>query len=105
VLKNSTLFPDDKVHLVHEQEHGGFRGVLLERIETGNLIINLWDCGGQDSFMDSYLSTQRSTIFQHVWVLIYVFKVGTRNVANLHPQDKTRQPPRPPTRTRENPYP
>ncbi|KAH8994396.1 Gtr1/RagA G protein conserved region-domain-containing protein [Lactarius hatsudake] len=40
----------------------------------GDLILNLWDCGGQDSFMDSYLSTQRSTIFQHVWVLIYVFE-------------------------------
>ena len=31
--------------------------------------------------MDSYLSTQRSTIFQHVWVLIYVFEVGTRDAA------------------------
>jgi Ras-related GTP-binding protein A/B len=28
--------------------------------------------------MDSYLSTQRSTIFQHVAVLIYVFDVETR---------------------------
>jgi Ras-related GTP-binding protein A/B len=41
----------------------------------GDLILNLWDCGGQDAFMDSYLSTQRSTIFQHVGVLIYVFEV------------------------------
>ena len=47
----------------------------------GDLILNLWDCGGQDSFMDSYLSTQRSTIFQHVWVLIYVFEVGARDAA------------------------
>ncbi|KAN0135371.1 Gtr1/RagA G protein conserved region domain containing protein [Lactarius tabidus] len=47
----------------------------------GDLILNLWDCGGQDSFMDSYLSTQRSTIFQHVWVLIYVFEVGARDTA------------------------
>lgn len=44
----------------------------------GDLVLNLWDCGGQDSFMDSYLSTQRSTIFQHVAVLIYVFDVETR---------------------------
>ena len=28
--------------------------------------------------MDSYLSTQRSTIFQHVAVLIYVFDIETR---------------------------
>ena len=44
----------------------------------GDLVLNLWDCGGQDSFMDSYLSTQRSTIFQHVAVLIYVFDIETR---------------------------
>ena len=46
----------------------------------GDLILNLWDCGGQDSFMDSYLNTQRSTIFQHVGVLIYVFDVETREM-------------------------
>jgi Ras-related GTP-binding protein A/B len=31
--------------------------------------------------MDSYLTTQRSTIFQHVCVLIYVFEVGARDAA------------------------
>ena len=45
----------------------------------GDLILNLWDCGGQDAFMDSYLSTQQSTIFQHVGVLIYVFEVESRS--------------------------
>jgi Ras-related GTP-binding protein A/B len=44
----------------------------------GDLVLNLWDCGGQDSFMDNYLSTQRSTIFQHVAVMIYVFDVESR---------------------------
>ena len=47
----------------------------------GDLILNLWDCGGQDAFMDSYLTTQRSTIFQHVGVLIYVFEVESRDMA------------------------
>lgn len=47
----------------------------------GDLILNLWDCGGQDAFMDIYLSTQRSTIFQHVGVLIYVFEVESRDMA------------------------
>jgi Ras-related GTP-binding protein A/B len=47
----------------------------------GGLILNLWDCGGQDAFMDSYLSTQRATIFQHVGVLIYVFDVGAHERA------------------------
>ncbi|KAG7092927.1 hypothetical protein E1B28_009232 [Marasmius oreades] len=46
----------------------------------GDLILNLWDCGGQDAFMDSYLTTQRSTIFQHVGVLIYVFDVESREM-------------------------
>jgi len=44
----------------------------------GDLILNLWDCGGQDAFMDAYLSAQRSTIFQHVGVMIYVFDVESR---------------------------
>ncbi|KAF8350500.1 Gtr1/RagA G protein conserved region-domain-containing protein [Amanita rubescens] len=44
----------------------------------GDLILNLWDCGGQDAFMDSYLTTQRPTIFQQVGVLIYVFDVETQ---------------------------
>ena len=47
----------------------------------GDLILNLWDCGGQDAFMDSYLSTQQFTIFQHVGVLIYVFEVESRSFA------------------------
>lgn len=46
----------------------------------GDLILNLWDCGGQDAFMDSYLTTQRSTIFQQVGVLIYVFDVETNEM-------------------------
>ncbi|KAI0748489.1 Gtr1/RagA G protein conserved region-domain-containing protein [Daedaleopsis nitida] len=46
----------------------------------GDLILNLWDCGGQDAFMDSYLTTQQSTMFQHVGVMIYVFEVETRNM-------------------------
>ncbi|KAH7921069.1 hypothetical protein BV22DRAFT_1039104 [Leucogyrophana mollusca] len=47
----------------------------------GDLILNLWDCGGQDAFMDSYLTTQRSTIFSHVGVMIYVFDVETREMS------------------------
>ncbi|KAG6916646.1 hypothetical protein DXG01_005932 [Tephrocybe rancida] len=46
----------------------------------GDLILNLWDCGGQDAFMDSYLTTQRSTIFQHVGVMIYVFDIESQGM-------------------------
>lgn len=47
----------------------------------GDLILNLWDCGGQDAFMDSYLSTQQLTIFSHVGVMIYVFDVESRDMS------------------------
>ncbi len=39
----------------------------------GNLVLNLWDCGGQQAYMDSYLDKQRSQVFSTVGVLIYVF--------------------------------
>ncbi|CAL1156390.1 unnamed protein product [Cladocopium goreaui] len=38
----------------------------------GNLKLNLWDCGGQDQFMENYFESQRENIFQHCEVLIYV---------------------------------
>lgn len=49
----------------------------------GNLFLNLWDCGGQDAFFDSYLAPaaaggQRESVFGNVAVLIYVFDVESR---------------------------
>jgi Ras-related GTP-binding protein A/B len=41
----------------------------------GNLALNLWDCGGQEAFMENYFSNQRDHIFRNVEVLIYVFDV------------------------------
>jgi len=41
----------------------------------GNLILNLWDCGGQDAFMENYFESQRDQIFRNVEVLIYVFDI------------------------------
>lgn len=41
----------------------------------GNLILNLWDCGGQEAFMECYFATQKDNIFKNVEVLIYVFDV------------------------------
>ncbi|XP_063102045.1 ras-related GTP-binding protein B isoform X1 [Cavia porcellus] len=46
----------------------------------GNLVLNLWDCGGQDSFMENYFTSQRDNIFQNVEVLIYVFDVESREL-------------------------
>ncbi|EMR10280.1 GTP-binding protein gtr1 [Pneumocystis murina B123] len=51
----------------------------------GNLVLNLWDCGGQDAFMENYLSAQRDHIFRNVEVLIYVFDVESREFdVDLH---------------------
>ena len=44
----------------------------------GNLTLNLWDCGGQDAFMENYLSRQKEHVFGNVAVLIYVFDVESR---------------------------
>ncbi|ELW63909.1 Ras-related GTP-binding protein B [Tupaia chinensis] len=46
----------------------------------GNLILNLWDCGGQDTFMENYFTSQWDNIFQNVEVLIYVFDVESREL-------------------------
>ena len=43
-----------------------------------NLVLNLWDCGGQEAFMEHYFSSQRDHIFRNVEVLIYVFDVESR---------------------------
>jgi len=41
----------------------------------GNLVLTLWDCGGQEAFMESYFESQRDQIFRNVEVLIYVFDI------------------------------
>ncbi|OQO14098.1 hypothetical protein B0A48_00974 [Cryoendolithus antarcticus] len=48
----------------------------------GNLQLNLWDCGGQDSFVESYLNNQRSHVFSSVAVLIFVFDISSREPAS-----------------------
>jgi Ras-related GTP-binding protein A/B len=46
----------------------------------GNLVLNLWDCGGQETFMENYFSSQRDHIFRNVEVLIYIFDIESREV-------------------------
>jgi Ras-related GTP-binding protein A/B len=41
----------------------------------GNLVLNLWDCGGQYRFYESYFDSKRDTIFRNVEVLIYVLDI------------------------------
>ncbi|KAF2436746.1 ras-related GTP-binding protein-like protein A [Tothia fuscella] len=44
----------------------------------GNLMLNLWDCGGQDGFVENYLTHQRTHVFSSVAVLIFVFDIESR---------------------------
>jgi Ras-related GTP-binding protein A/B len=47
----------------------------------GNLALNLWDCGGQEEFMEKYFTSQRDHIFTNVEVLIFVFDVESNEIA------------------------
>ena len=40
---------------------------LVHRL-LGNLVLNLWDCGGQEAFMENYFASQRDNIFRNVEV-------------------------------------
>ena len=51
----------------------------------GNLILNLWDCGGQEAFMECYFATQKDNIFKNVEVLIYVFDVQSQELDKVRP--------------------
>jgi len=45
----------------------------------GDLVLNLWDCGGQDAFYESYFERDRETIFRSVELLIYVFDIESEH--------------------------
>ena len=47
----------------------------------GNLVLNLWDCGGQEAFMENYFESQRDHIFRNAAVLIYVFDIESQQLA------------------------
>ncbi|KAI4111673.1 MAG: hypothetical protein LQ345_006738 [Seirophora villosa] len=53
----------------------------------GNLLLDIWDCGGQDAFTESYLTSQKPYVFSDVGVLIYVFDVESTDfsAAEQHP--------------------
>jgi len=46
----------------------------------GNLVLNIWDCGGQEAVMENYFTSQKDQIFRNVEVLIYVFDVESREL-------------------------
>ena len=50
--------------------------VAQSRIQfIGNLCLDLWDCPGQDKFMQDYFTTRKEEIFSRVFVMIYLFDI------------------------------
>ena len=47
---------------------------MIDRL-LGNLVLNLWDCGGQEAFMENYFASQRDNIFRNVEVTSFYFLV------------------------------
>jgi len=70
IFANYMARDTNRLHQTHLIEHSSLRFL-------GNLKLNLWDCGGQDTFMDNYFDSQRETIFQNAQVLIYVLNAKT----------------------------
>ena len=81
----SHISPDiDQAHLANLKlppKRGATIDIDLSHVKfLGNLTLNLWDCGGQEAFMENYLSQQRAHVFSNVGVLIYVFDIESRDV-------------------------
>lgn len=66
IFNNYSAYDTKRLGATIDVEHSHLRFL-------GNMTLNLWDCGGQDVFMDSYLNSKREHIFQMVEVLIHVF--------------------------------
>lgn len=54
-----------RLHPTNQVEHSSFRFM-------GNLMLSLWDCGGQDVFMENYFESQKEHVFRSAMILIYV---------------------------------
>ena len=51
----------------------------------GNLTLNLWDCGGQEAFMENYFASQRENIFR------YVLELGSKHSNRFPSLTKTKK--------------
>mmetsp|Transcript_3066 Transcript_3066/g.3648 ORF Transcript_3066/g.3648 Transcript_3066/m.3648 type:complete len:335 (-) Transcript_3066:30-1034(-) len=71
IFSNYSAFDTRRLGATIDVEHSHLRFL-------GNMTLNLWDCGGQDVFMDNYFTTQKDHIFKMVQVLIHVFDVESK---------------------------
>lgn len=73
IFSNYSAFDTRRLGATIDVEHSHLRFL-------GNMTLNLWDCGGQDVFMENYFTKQKDHIFQMVQVLIHVFDVESTDV-------------------------
>ncbi|CCH44954.1 Ras-related GTP-binding protein A [Wickerhamomyces ciferrii] len=73
IFSNYSAFDTRRLGATIDVEHSHLRFL-------GNMSLNLWDCGGQDVFMDNYFTNQKDHIFKMVEVLIHVFDVESKEV-------------------------
>lgn len=71
IFSNYSAFDTHRLGATIDIEHSHLR--IL-----GNMMLNLWDCGGQSVFIENYLTTQRDHMFKMVQVLIYVFDISSK---------------------------
>lgn len=81
IFSNYSAFDTRRLGATIDVEHSNLRFL-------NNMTLNLWDCGGQDIFMDNFLNNDddengqstSSSIFRKCEVLIYVFDVESKEV-------------------------
>lgn len=73
IFSNYSAFDTRRLGATIDVEHSHLRFL-------GNMTLNLWDCGGQDVFMENYFTTQKDHIFKMVQVLIHVFDVELKSI-------------------------
>lgn len=73
IFSNYSAFDTRRLGATIDVEHSHLRFL-------GNMTLNLWDCGGQDAFMDNYFTNQKDHIFKMVQVLIHVFDVESKSI-------------------------
>lgn len=82
IFSNYSAFDTRRLGATIDVEHSNLRFL-------NNMTLNLWDCGGQDVFMDNFLNNTddtggtgtNSNIFKKCEVLIHVFDVESKEVA------------------------
>lgn len=73
IFSNYSAYETQRLGATNDVEYSNLRFL-------GNMTLNLWDCGGQDIFVENYLTAQRDHIFRMVGVLIHVFDVQSHEV-------------------------